>query len=583
MNDVRMAVASAVLVIPVLVSGGAPVQVEAQVPGVQVEDLPRHVASRVVDFFNDARTIRFSGRSRVPGGRTVVGDVAVLGGPFTVGGSLEGDLVVVNGDLILEDEAAIVGNVTVVGGRVSGNRAAIEGDLIVYEESLRYVYRGERIEGVRRRRPREDAYRPWGRVRFGVRAGTNYNRIEGLPVMFGPIVESGGRNPFRLDAFGVWRTDEGFDFSEEDLGYRFRAEQSFGRSRVFSLGGTIHSTIEPVERWGLSDLESSLTTLFFHKDFRDYFEQTGWSAFATFRAPRTPLRLTVDYRDEDHASVFNGSPLTLKDNDEPWRPQPVVAQGETRSVGAELEVDLRNDEEDPSDGWYMSARTRFGVAGDLALPELLEETDGGFQTLRAPVPVDDRYAAGFLDVRRYNRVGPGSELHLRGVLGGSLNGDPLPPQYQHALGGEGSLPGYYLFQADCGARVTRAFVSRPQGEITATAPAFANYGCDRIALFQAEYRSTLFFDVDVGDEDDDWSWWVPHVDLDATWAAFVDVGRGWSLSDPAGPGPDRFDTPTLVDLGLGFFLGDMGLYLAVPLDEDTERGVNFFVRLNHRF
>lgn len=581
MSGVRTAVASAALLLLVTLPGPA----HGQVGDVEEEDLPRHVASRVVEFFNDSGTVRFSGRSRVPAERTVVGDVAVLGGPFTVGGSLEGDLVVVNGDLVLEEGAAITGDVTVVGGRVTGAREGIAGTLIVYEESLRYVYRGHRIEGVRRPPPPEEEYHPWGRARFSVRAGTNYNRVEGLPVMFGPVVESGGRNPFRLDAFGVWRTDEGFDFSQEDLGYLFRAEQTFGPSRILSLGGTIHSTIEPIEDWGLSDLESSLTTLLFHKDFRDYFEQTGWSVYTTVRPPGAPLSLTVDYRDEDHGFVPNGSPLTLKDNDQPWRAQPVVAEGETRSLGAELELDLRNDEEDPSDGWHATARARFGVAGDLAVPELLRETDApaGFETLREATPVDERFAAGFLDLRRYNRVGPGSELHLRGVLGGSLNGDPLPPQYQHALGGEGTLPGYFLFQADCGARLTPAFVERSDADDAVPLSTFANYGCDRVALFQAEYRSSHLFEMDVGDEEDDSDWWVPHLDLDATWAAFVDVGRGWSLDDASGSEPDRFDTGTLVDLGVGVFLGDLGLYLALPLDENTDRGLNFFVRLNHRF
>lgn len=580
MRSARIAAAAALLVL-----GAVPGRGRAQVQEVQDQDLPRHVASYVLEFFNDSGTVRFSGRSRVPAGRTIQGDVAVLGGPFTVGGSLEGDLVVVNGDLVLEADATITGDVTVVGGQVYGPRQGVAGNLVVYEESLRYVHRGERIESAPRRSAREGRYRyhPWGRVHLSVRAGTNYNRIEGLPVMFGPVVESGGDNPFHMDAFGIWRTDEGFRFSGDKLGYLFNAEQSFGRSRVFSVGGTLHSTIEPIERWGLSDLESSLTTFLLHKDFRDYYEQKGWSVFTTLRAPRTPVSLTVEYRDEDHSSVFNGSPLTLRDNDEPWRAQPVVAEGNSRSVGARLQVDLRNEEEDPSDGWYLDARARFGVSGNLTMPDLLQETNqaGTFETLQASRPVDQTFAAGFLDVRRYNRVGPGAELHLRGVLGGSLNGDPLPPQYQHALGGEGSLPGYMLFQADCGARMTQVFVEHPEGDATATVPAFAGYGCDRVALFQAEYRSRLFFDVDVGG-DDGRDWWVPHLQLDPTWAAFVDVGRGWSLSAPTAA-LDRFDTNTLADLGLGFFLGDLGLYVAVPLESSTDRGPNFFVRLNHRF
>ena len=62
-------------------------------------DLPRSVADQVIDFFNDPSTIRFTGRVDIPAGRVVMGDVAVLGGPVTIAGEIQGDLVVVNGNL----------------------------------------------------------------------------------------------------------------------------------------------------------------------------------------------------------------------------------------------------------------------------------------------------------------------------------------------------------------------------------------------------------------------------------------------------------------------------------------------------
>lgn len=109
-------------------------------------------------------------------------------------------------------------------------------------------------------------------------------------------------------------------------------------------------------------------------------------------------------------------------------------------------------------------------------------------------------------------------------------------------------------------------------------PAFAEYGCDRIALFQAEYRSSLFFDWSIGGGDE-FNGWIPSMDLDPSWAVFLDVGQGWSLREGGG----RFDTGTLADLGAGFFLGDLGFYLAVPLGDEFDRGPNFFIRLDHRF
>ena len=57
---------------------------------------------------------------------------------------------------------------------------------------------------------------------------------------------------------------------------------------------------------------------------------------------------------------------------------------------------------------------------------------------------------------------------------------------------------------------------------------FPSYGCDRFALFQAEFRGNLFMDWspgwdDEGDPwDDDWNWY-PEIDFSPNWAAFFNA------------------------------------------------------------
>jgi hypothetical protein len=196
---------------------------------------------------------------------------------------------------------------------------------------------------------------------------------------------------------------------------------------------------------------------------------------------------------------------------------------------------------------------------------------------------DTDITTGFLDLRSYNRVGPGSFLNLRGVLGGSLNDRSLPPQFQHAMGGVGSLPAYALFSIDCGARSgdPRYFDVNTEG-VTVREPVFPSYGCDRIALFQAEFRGSLFVDWDLGRRggdvwDDDWSW-APRFELSPDWTAFFNMGRGWT-ADGLG------DTDTLMDVGVGLYLGDLGVFYAYPIKEEPGggRSGNFFIRLSRRF
>jgi hypothetical protein len=118
-------------------------------------------------------------------------------------------------------------------------------------------------------------------------------------------------------------------------------------------------------------------------------------------------------------------------------------------------------------------------------------------------------------------------------------------------------------------------------DIESRTPVYARYGCDQIALFQAEYRGELSLGWNWGRNErgweDDWDWY-PTVDFDPSWAVFFNAGRGWT-ADGLG------DTDTLADVGLGLYLGDLGLYLAYPLTEDQkgERNVNFFIRLTRRF
>ncbi len=563
-----------------------PLQAQEQL-GARETTLPDQVASEIIDFLNDPATIRFSGRSTIPANRIVVGDVAVLGGPMTVEGEIDGDLVVINGDLVFGRGGIVAGAVTVVGGQIADAEfGAVGGALSVYSAALPYRLRGGQYELGQPSTVEQDRFPglQWGAARLMVRAGTNYNRIEGLPVMFGPVVRTTSPHQLRVDAFAVWRTESGFSLSSEDFGYRLRLAQRFGRDDALEIGGSLHSEIRPIETSGLTDLEASLATFLFHRDYRDYFEESGWSMFLGLRPVHSPLSFTIEYRDEKHGFAPVRGPWSLTRNSEPWRLQPVVAQGELRSVGAEITFDNRNDPRDPSDGWLVKASARTGVGGTLELPAQWvhpaePEQDPDFPARDA----DDEFSTGVLDVARYARVGPYSQLSFRMLLGGSLNGDPLPPQFQHAFGGEGSIPGFRLLSGDCGARSQEVEFEFEGDTIDGPVPAYPAYGCDRMALFQVEYRRGFPFGQDWAEGGEPGSSWLFLRELffEPSWTVFLNTGRGWSLSDDAHDGFRGRDTETLADLGGGLFFGNLGLYIAVPLSGDDRR-VNFFLRLSKR-
>jgi len=572
----------------VLVPLAAPAAVAAaqELPDLFVlEDrgVPRRVADHIVAVFEDPATTRWEGGRRLEAGEVVAGNVAARGGLLVLAGRIDGELVVLDGDVEFLPGGAVAGDVTVVRGEVRGvERGSVGGTLTVYGRADRAAepdWERERRRwnvGARWRSPGLVA----GDADLLLRVGANYNRVEGLPIAIGPRIETSARNPLRVEALAILRTEGDRPLDGDQVGYSVRAEHFLGGRREVRVGLAARSIVSPIETWQVSNLEASLATFLLHSDQRDYVERTGWGAYARYRPRRLPLDLTLEYRDEDHEVAGVADPWTLFGSD-PWRPQPLVAEGRLRSLVGEATLDLRGDDDSDSwvdDGWYVSARLHRGLAGDLRIPGLFLPAAEGDAFVPA-TPVDEAFTAAFLDVRRYNRVAPAASLAFRAVLGGSLAESALPPQFQHALGGAGSLPGYGLLHADCGARGVRGTL-----DADAAAPAFfPPYGCDRFALFQAEYRGGLAFDISLDDDDDDpddWDWDFDW-DGDLTWALFFDAARGWAF-DNAAPVLRR-DTGTLYDIGAGLVFGDdLGIYAAIPLNGDN-RDLRVFLRLGRRF
>ncbi len=529
------------------------------------EEVPAELAESVLAWFNDPAALRLEGRAVVPEGTELAAPIALLRGEFVVRGTVRGDVVLLDADLRLEDDGRIEGDVLIVGGRMrEGDEEAIAGQLTQFAQTFRWAREGEVLVAATPTLRAQRGIRLLG-SRIRVLAGTNYNRIEGLPVLFGPLIESSGENPVVAEGLITFRTETGF--TDDERGFRLRLERRLSRPTRYYFGVSAYSEVTPIEAWGLGDLEASLTTFFLHRDYRDYYERHGWSAYAGANLKNFPLRLRLSYRDEKHFSLRPGSPWALDETDRPWRPLPLVGQGDARFVDLQIAVDETNDPSAPSDGWRFDGRLSYGLTGDLVLPEFSSRPQGaGIMTEEATLP--NSFSSGFFDLRRYARVDPNSVLSLRAVFAGSLNSRPLPPQFQHVLGGPGSLPGYRQLSLDCGARSSSVF-----SDFGGTsAEAFPRYGCDRVVLFQAEYRNVLPYLLDVGNGE---SGWVPDLDLEPTLNLFFNVGRGWSDTDGGVDFDDR------ADVGAGLEIGSFGAYMAYPFGAD--RRVNFFLRFQRRF
>jgi hypothetical protein len=559
----------------------APGSVVAQDPGAG-ERSPRDARAEIFRFLNDSGTLRMAGGGRVPAGSRVEAPVGVLGGALLLGGTIAGDLVVVNGDLRVEPGGRVEGSVTVVGGSIQGGRgeAWVTGTLRIDPIPLRYRIRGDRIEPEPATVPELPGFLV---ADFGIaelrpllRAAGAYNRVEGFPVEMGASLETRSRNPFRLDAAGIWRSASGLELDRENLGHSVRVEQSVGGRGEARMGFRLHRRISPIENRDLSNLESGLSTFFLRRDLRDHYAREGWAFYLEGSPLDLPLRPRFEYQEEDHASVLPGDPWTLGSADRPWRPQPAVAEGAVRTLAFSLLLDNRDDPFDPSDGWWIEGRVRRQVGGSPRLPASVVADGREF-----PLATD-----GHLDLRRYARLGPEARLKGRILVSGSLNRTPLLPQHQRALGGEGTLPGHPRFALDCGARTESIVPSGEPDEVIedpARQAVFPAYGCDGVALARLEFEGKLPFSWSPGANRPDWEM-ASLLTLQPAWSVFVGAGRGWSYEDPEGGigMGTRTDAPLRTDMGVGIFVGPLGVYWAWPLNR-RDRGMNFFVRFTHLF
>src|SRR5260370_20811824 len=271
--------------------------------------LPRVVTDEVIRFYNAAGTTRLVGRTRLPRGNEWRGNVAVRNGPVLVSGRVQGSLVVINGDLLFDTGAEVTGDVIVVGGTVDDSaKARIGGEVRQYREPLLYRLRheGDEIVYAPNLRPRlfnPGAHVSWGdadsRSSLTIATGGTFNRVEGLPIVFGPLFDWKLQQNFRMrvDALGVFRSAGDLSDKRSDIDYMLHGELRSGGARPVRFGLRAFDIVSPVEDWGLHNSEVGWAAFLFGRDYRDYFLEKGWAVRA-FAQPGRPIALSLDLRRE---------------------------------------------------------------------------------------------------------------------------------------------------------------------------------------------------------------------------------------------------------------------------------------------
>jgi hypothetical protein len=403
------------------------------------------------------------------------------------------------------------------------------------------------------------------RTTLSLATGGTYNRIEGLPILFGPLFEvrPTSRTLARLDLRGILRTAGSAD-DLSDFGYVARADFRVLGQTEFGINGRLYSEVDPIEDHPFPGSESGWSAFLLQRDYRDYFERQGVAGFAYLK-PHPAWRFELSLRRDAERSIRAADPWSLFRNSDRWRRNPLIDDGHYFITGLQLDYDTRNDRDRPTTGWMVRAHFEHSTSDDIApvtLPTVVRPqppTGGGYAT--------DRLS---LEVRRYSRLTPGLQVNARIRADGWVGGDRLPVQRRVSLGGPDLLPGFDF----------RAFTCAPQGFVDISEPAL----CDRLIATQVEVRTRLGLNLGyrLPDRESRRGRFIGIEEADLV--IFSDAGKAWL----AGSGPGQVPVnriPALkewaVDIGVGLDAGEIGAYVAKSVSD--EEPVKFIVRLQRRF
>ncbi len=525
--------------------------------------IPDSLLTRAIAQFNAVATTRISGNFDLAAGNVSFGTQALYRGQLRIDGRVDGDVLVVNGDVRVTSSGEIRGTVTVLGGQllidaggtVTGNRIEYPGPA-----PLALGPDGRLVRQAIRRALTDytsaSATFAMGPFETTLRAEPGiYNRVEGFPIEFGPSIvwNRDDRTRLTLDLTGIVRTATDATDSRGTLGWRGSLAATRRGTHPLTIGVRAGSIISSTADQPYQQMESGLGAFFLRRDYRDWYADkfVGITADWTLRPS---LRVTALVRQSRERSVNAVDAFSLLRGDEPWRPNPLVDDGKYLTFGGGAVLDTRDDPRRPSTGWFLRGDLRYVTSGELTPVSLPTEIRSVLATTGY-----DALETEF-DVRRYQRLGPEQSLHVRLAGAGWLAGNRLTIQRRRALNGGDPMSGYGFRALNCDRR------RRSDPAIPAL--------CDRVMAVQVEYRRTL--NLNLATRIGSTSLGFQRPDL----VIFGDVGSAWLAGAGAGRVPsNRIQSIAewRSDLGVGLDAGSFGVYLAKALaDPDPVRlGLRF--------
>lgn len=364
---------------------------------------------------NQRDTYRYYEDTIIDENKIVIGNIVVIKGDLTIKGEVDGDILVIFGDVYIHNHAIVTGNITSIDGHIKQYEySIITGNQI--ETSSTNVFRKTSYNSESRTTTWKNSFKdkystlPLGELED--RVLVRYNRVQGfflgleLPKNLGRKYQY-----FSIHGFG------GYGFKEKTWRYQLGVDRYFFNQRDyrFEIGAKVYDLTDTRDDWIITPLENTLAAVLIHEDFQDFYRRNGielhisqnWTIF---------LKGTLYYRNDKYESVSKNTDWAIFGGKKFFRENPEIDVGRMHSIIGEIYLDTRNDHQLPIRGWY----------GKLIM-----------EMSNSKISSDFFFNQYILELRHYMPLSRGERLDLRVKLGSSEG--KLPLQKLFELGGISSL------------------------------------------------------------------------------------------------------------------------------------------------